>query len=495
MQQVSRKEHRPRRHWRIWMILGCLAAAAVTAVLLLMNPEKAAPVVTATQQAVRKSLVHRSTEDVARIEVVLDNGKGWAAEQTEPGVLQEDAGFLMDSRLALSYLEAASSMEAEDTVSDTMDVTESGAEEFGLDHPSVTVHVEYTDGSSIGFSVGDHSPDADEGWYYMSVEGMKGLYALDTGSVDLWTRSRDALAVVIQPEIYSSRIDHIVLERGDQVSEWKLEGNIMSDNASDRWRITRPFSYAADGTLMRSFLEALGELRMGTYVGEATEENLKAYGLDTPYARLWVHMASGIVGQTNADGELETMEAEESEAEILFAEPGAVQEFIVYAAFAGQICRVSTITSGRIYDKQAMDTVSRYLVSTAAEHVSLLRIERGGSTEEYRAEQRAAVGEDGSPKLVADGGYVLETYCTWNGEEISQDAFLAKYMPLQNARISGSVEEGYVPQGEPHTVVEITDTSGRKERIRLYAYDSLHDAVQLGDDPVLFYLVKNGLGL
>ena len=269
------------------MILGCLAAAAVTAVLLLMNPEKAAPVVTATQQAVRKSLVHRSTEDVARIEVVLDNGKGWAAEQTEPGVLQEDAGFLMDSRLALSYLEAASSMEAEDTVSDTLDVAESGAEEYGLDHPSVTVHVEYTDGSSIGFSVGDHSPDADEGWYYMSVEGMKGLYALDTGSVDLWTRSRDALAVVIQPEIYSSRIDHIVLERGDQVSEWKLEGNIMSDNASDRWRITRPFSYAADGTLMRSFLEALGELRMGTYVGEATEENLKAYGLDTPYARLW----------------------------------------------------------------------------------------------------------------------------------------------------------------------------------------------------------------
>ena len=36
---------------------------------------------------------------------------------------------------------------------------------------------------------------------------------------------------------------------------------------------------------------------------------------------------------------------------------------------------------------------------------------------------------------------------------------------------------------------------GKKHSIRLYAYDSMHDALQVDEYPILFYLIQGGLGM
>ena len=60
--------------------------------------------------------------------------------------------------------------------------------------------------------------------------------------------------------------------------------------------------------------------------------------------------------------------------------------------------------------------------------------------------------------------------------------------------VSGELPEDY-EAGALKKVYTFEAAGGKVHSIRLYAYDSMHDALQVDDYPMLFYLIQGGLGM
>ena len=99
---------------------------------------------------------------------------------------------------------------------------------------------------------------------------------------------------------------NVKLAADGETAEWMLEEEITSATASDAWVLSSPVRYPADGTEMTTFLGQIGNLRLGSYVGEATEENLEAFGFTPPSMEMIFHMAEGMTAVTGDDGAVTT---------------------------------------------------------------------------------------------------------------------------------------------------------------------------------------------
>ncbi|MBQ2500416.1 MAG: hypothetical protein II522_03005, partial [Clostridia bacterium] len=67
-------------------------------------------------------------------------------------------------------------------------------------------------------------------------------------------------------------------------------------DAAENWMLTAPFTYPADYDAMKNLRDSAEKLRLGTYVGPGTKENMAEYGLTEPEAVLEMHLADGSVG-------------------------------------------------------------------------------------------------------------------------------------------------------------------------------------------------------
>ncbi len=469
------------------MLLFLALSGLAVGILLGLIGEKREEASPAGHDTIRtETLVDRDSTDVLRIEVDHRDQPGWAAEQKEEGMLTEDGGFPLDASMAARYLLAAADIQAENVLArDLKEVTED-LSEFGLDKPEVTVTVRYRDGRTARFFIGSHAPEADQGWYYMRFEGRDELFALDAGTAEEWMMSRSTLHSVEQPRMQASRMDHILLQWKDREAEWKLDGSITDEDASDHWLMIRPDVYPADGTEMSRYLSIMESVRMGIYIGEASGEKLKEYGLDQPRLIMRIHMAEGMTGYTDGEGAVRTEVLPEEEVEIRVGNMREGSDFLVYVQYHRQIALCSTLTLGPLIQMEPDATLSRYVVSIPSESVRKLTWTGRGETRVYEILEE--VSTDG------EGNMVTEKKCLFNGTSVPFESFQALYAPLEKATVSGRIPESLRWTAQWHTEIVLESDTGRKQRIRLFDCDGLHDAVQIDDYGVLFYMVRGGLG-
>jgi len=491
MQPVEKKTPRSRRV-RPWVAAVALLVllGVVIAAVLLTRRELPAP----ESDTLYGELLHHTPAEVASLTLTLRDGERYTLTQHVAGKLLavgEDE-FEVSDLYAPGLLQAASVVAYEQVLAEDGAAYAEYRQAFGLTQPRVMAEISYTDGTSVTLSIGDPSPLEEDTWYYMEVAGDERLFAVDQDTAEELEVSRDSLRPVEQPILHAERMDELQLQdaQGNIVAQWRLEGGISAVDAASGWRMTVPYPYPADEEAMTSLRKNLANLRLGICVGEATPENLRACGLDTPRFTITVHQAAGAVGQVGDDGAFAAKEWPES---TLTVQVGSAKNDVVdYVRVGDNIYQCAHYLLSIFMNYAPLDSISRYPVMVKMEALASLTVTTAEGSTVYALRREEQVGENNDLLTDAQGNVLWTTSCTRDGEAISADAFAAAWEQLRAVRVTGLLPEGYTAAQPPHTTFRMTTTTGRTHTLALTPYDALHDAV-LVDGAALFYLYHGGL--
>ncbi len=491
MQSIRKKARKAPGNSRLLMLMAALLLlAGIGLMAVLMQPEDKSDWPTYTSTA--EDLFTYAPAEVASITIRRGHDAPWTAVQQDGLlVLTGEDGFPVSDDVSAALLDAACILPCEAVLTDDPAEYRAHLADFGLAQPRHEATITYADGVRAHLSIGD--PGGDEGaWYYMTVTGDDRLFSFSKGMVDALFLSRDSLRTVLSPTIHKARIDCVTLTGPTGTRQWTLDGAITDADVADRWHITAPITYPADATAMSSLLANLANLRLGAYVGPATEEALARCGFDAPRLTIEIHMAAGTIGVTNAEGVVESTDWPESTVTYIIG--GAKNDMVDYVRYGDDIYVSSHFTMGLFIDYDIKATMNRYLVLTALGNLATLTVQRGDMATVYtltRTEQVAAnnelvTGDDGSP--------VYDVTVARNGEPVDYAAFEAAYNALTLVTVSGRLPEGETVDAAPHTVYTFTDVDDATHTVALADFDALHDAV-IVDGHQAFYLIKGGFAL
>ena len=488
--QKKRRRGGPRLRW-VWLALGAAALALILGLNSQMNrPKIVTPQIADTEQD--EPLTSHAMDEVERITVRLRSGEQWTVRCAADGTLwtEGDDSFQVNPKIAESMLDAAAVVIYYKVLSE--DPAEYGERlaDFGLTEPRAVVEIGYRDGSSITLRTGDKSSGIDDPFYYMMVDGDLRLYALDTETRDQLVMEKALLREVTQPTIHKARIDRVSIALPEGEYAWQLRGGITDGDAADRWFLTSPVTYPADGEAIDRMRTNLENIRLGAWVASASRDNLTAYGFDAPRMVLTIHMAAGALGTVSELGTYDVVDWPESMVTITV---GAAQSDMVdYVRVEDSIYLTSHFLLDVFMSVNPADTLTRYPVLTSLSNLSRLVIETSAGTSVYEVTRTEQVAANNDLVYDEEGHIVCDVTVTKNGQEIGWGAFEAAYNDLLMVTVSGSLPKGWVQTEAPHTKYTFETVTGVTHTIELARFDAMHDAV-IVDGCAMFYLINGGL--
>ena len=491
MQQVERRKRGGDQRKRLLGLLICavLLAAAVFAVLR-TRPEEL-PETDPEESERRGSLIDRDPEELLKMTIQVRGRDAWTAERGADGKLRLGEDWEMDETLGRRIEDALTNVVYEAVLSDHPAEYREHLADFGLLDPELTAVAEYADGTAATLRFGNAVAPEDTHMHYMLLEGDDRLFAAADSLLEDLRIEPELLRPVVQPEIQMARIDRISVLNGDGSTriEWQLQGDIYDADAAENWRLTAPFTYPADFDTMVSLKKNAGNLRLGIWIGPATEENLAACGLIRPETVLEIHQARGETGQVTMDGIYDVKSWEES---LLRLEIGKERnEMTVFVRFGEEIYSMNRFTLETLTQADPMDSVARYLVPVALEALSSLTVTMDGETTVYRLERESA-GNAAESENAEGEETEVRTRCLKNGIEIPYSVFEAAYERMMVVTVSGKLPENPEKRATESTWI-FRSVSGKEHCLEFSRYDALHDAVTL-DGCTLFYLIREGMG-
>ena len=422
-------------------------------------------------------LTQMGQDEIADVTIVPRGEEAWTVERDGDGALSlaGESGWTVDETLGERMLDALANLEYEDILTENAQDWKDHPEEFGLAEPLVTAIVRTRDGELMTVRIGNAVETEEGSLYYMSVDNGDTLYAVSAGTVQDLRAERELLRPVEQPEILQALLDRITIRdsRGEIEREWRLRGNITDPEAGTDWLITAPFTYPADEESMTTLRTAAAGLRLGAWVGEATEENLEKCGLKEPEWTLELHMAAGSTGTVSEDGVYDVTEREER-AETL-AVGAERSELVRYVRFGDAVYTMSMIRLSTLLEAEAGETAARYVAPVPWGSLTGITVETAEGETEY-----ARLSEEGE-----------ETRWLKNGQEISAEAMEAAYDRLSVVTVSGELPAGTAP-GKTDIKYTFRTASGGTRQVELSDFDGMHDCVTL-DGYTRFYLIKGGM--
>jgi len=485
MLQVEKKNKKIRKRWPL-AILCALIAAGCAAWVIFRGGET--PVIERTDTS--GSITNRETDEIAWMRITLKSGDSWEAEPDADGnlIVSGETEWEIRELLAERIQDALANLVYEEILSEDPAEYADRLSDFGLDEPEVIAEVRYTDGVEMTIRFGNLSELEDADFRYMTIDGDDRLYAVADSLMEDLNTEAQMLHPVDRIEIQEDRIDRVRVTLADgSVREWALEGKITDSDAGTNWKVTEPVNYPADEEAISNLKKNAGNLVLGLYVAEGTEENLKEYGLDNPKAVVEVHMAAGSTGTVTSIGTYDVVEREEETVTI--AVGNERNEMTDYALFGGVIYTLNHFISTAITELEPEDTMARYIVVSPLESLTGVEIERADGTKDvYKI---STVTDEEAESDGYDNEEAVSYVCTKNGEEMNYETFSAVYARWLVVTVSGKLPDGWEKK-ETEIKYTFRTRSGGTHVVELSEYDALHDAVTL-DGSTVFYLIHDGM--
>lgn len=494
MNNVERKKKRSIRHAQLLTLLFALVLLAGSITLYhVLNQESTVDV--PENENTGGTIAAKESTDVQHVQLTLRSGETWGMTRQDDGTyLMDGDGWMVDTDAADDLLLVTATVSYEDVLTEDPADYQDHLADFGLDNPTVIAEVTYSDGQSVTMRIGNASEDTDDAWYYMTIDGDDRLLTIASGTVTELSREKALMHTVVQPTLHKARMDDITFAdgEGNPILHWQLQGSITDSDASSAWQMVYPWQYPVDEDAMTNLRTNLSNLRLGAYVGEATAENLTAYGFDSPRFILTIHQAAGTTNVTDDDGAVTQKDWPESTFTLTVGD--ARNDNVDYVLTDGSIYITSHFSLNVFMSMEALSTISRYPVLTAAGNLKSLTIADESGETVYTITREARVTENNELETDSDGNTVYDVTCTKNGSEISYDAFEAAYIRMETATISGRLPDGWSSTEDARVTMTFVSSQGRTHVIRLIPYDALHDALEL-DGCSLFYIIRDGLTL
>ncbi len=437
---------------------------------------------------------HSETE-ITAFSVALDTGERWSARPDADGLLVRsgDASFYADPVYARLLLLNVNMLESQTVVAEDFTALADRAAEFGLDAPRETVSVTYTDGVTLTAVIGGTAAAGETARHYMLLEGRPELFvADDTVWKELYIEAH-ILRPTDQPTVHASRIDRVTLTDAGGTRAWALDADIADPDAADRWSLIQPYRYAADSEAMGVLKKNLENLRMGTWVAEATPDARTAYGFDAPRAVITAHMAAGTVMATGTGGAAEPRAFDAGTFTVTLGD--SRNDMVDYVLWEDAIYTMPHWMVSSVLDTDPLNTLTRYPVLTSLSNLKHLTVETPEGVQVWIVTRTERVAENNALETDATGRVITDVTLTLNGEPADWDAFSVRYNRLLQVTVSGVLPADWAgDDAPPHTVYTFETETGAVHDIALTDYDAFADAVWV-DGAAVFYMKKGALAL
>ncbi|MGN0578963.1 MAG: DUF4340 domain-containing protein [Ruminiclostridium sp.] len=279
----------------LFSAIGIAVLGAITALLLLTAPkpeEEEQETTDIQQEDTSLVLLDRKAEEVTKLTVRNSLGEYEitpTGDEEDPWTIADISTAPLLSSSLSSTVENAVSITAKQFVEETDDI-----KKYGLAEPTAEVFVEFSDGTSHSFKIGDDVPNSTT-TVYMTVDG-KNVYTCNKSSFN--TMTSDKLGFVnttVIPEYNQSSGEEVIkmtVERADLEEPLVIETNPADDDSGIQvyaYRMTSPYSAYADLADAPNFMYSLFGLtaESAQWVGLDETDYLMA-GLNEPTCKITV---------------------------------------------------------------------------------------------------------------------------------------------------------------------------------------------------------------
>lgn len=481
------------------LLLAVLVLLLLLAVYVLIDlQQKKAEEKKETEEIESTLPVSASEEELSKVTVTYDgevmtflrNG------EEESWSYQEDPEFPLDSASLSGKMDRLENV----TVNRTLDPPED-LSEYGLEDPILKVAVEKSDKTSYTLLFG--AENSSTGDCYMQVEGEAPVYTVESSLPAAFEINPYDVAVSETfPSITADSIKRIRVEKEGQVNEF-----VTDEETGLSWTFL-----AEDGTENKVDSTAMGTLKSAAaglgYNGftDYQGEDLAAYGLDQPSAKITVMTEETEIAEAEESSETEKVETEESseteettetekETETITVEKELVLEigakdgngnYYVKQRGSQEIHTMSEATLEPLLEIEKMDYLNTYLNDVPMNTLKELKVTYQGETkvlsietEEVPVETEEAEETDSESETKAESETETETeteqkmktvsHYLVNGEEMDETAFRVFYnhLILLTAQRRMEEEEAEV-QGDAELILEFTREDGTTLKTEYY---------------------------
>ena len=257
-----------------------------------------------TPDETKISIIDKETTDLVSVTVKATGSDYTIAQSGGKYTLKDDADFPLDQDRAKDIAAAVTSVSADRRVA------EAGADssEYGLDSPLYTVTAKYSGGAEMTFRIGSYNRHTDS--YYMSIAGEDAVYLVGktmTSPLGYTMKELIVNETLIEPDEKFKALTAVKVDFSDGtgfryslVPGKTAESGDGSEDTGDTWALSLLDGTAIKGDFSKE-AEALYDTLFGykptdwVAYGVKTDEQLKEYGLDAPYAEITVYYNDTVV--------------------------------------------------------------------------------------------------------------------------------------------------------------------------------------------------------
>jgi len=413
------------------LIIGgvVLGLIIVMAIIPLILPEEEAQ---EDQQALQVyedcRISQRDISEVTRCLLTRD-GETLEIYQDENGVFQAKGYEELNiaTEILESYVTILCVVQAQDVVQYSLD----NLEEYGLDNEDTTATVEFNDGTSLTYIMGNTTLDGT--FAYMIVDGQERVYKVMTNLPSVARYDiNNLLTVPVLSSVESTEFVRVQLKKDGEVTLDMRDTTGEDKLAVFSWELVYPWRHSASFDVITEYLESIAAVEISSvYNYQPTEADLEEYGLKDPARSYTVWIK---------DGNTYTMhignEATSSRSYVMMA-----GDPVVYTA--------PTAAFGFI-DVKPIELADRLLSVVNIRYIEQLHFEGLGhdSVLDVKQIQVENVTTEGNTTTTESQEFKLD------GEPKERDECIAWYTALVSLELHSEVDPGWEPSGKPDVKVE-----------------------------------------
>ena len=441
-------------------IVSCVVLLGALAGLYVLNRSRQAAVEPPAEPSKQVSLLNRVKSEVTSLTIMHEDDivtytrtdGVWAMTDVDAPVEQAFITDISDNICTLSALEKVEG--------DT-----SALSGYGLDPAASAMTVTFADGSSETVRLGARTASRDA--YYLMVDGDSSLYLVSNTMGARFSRTRADMLNRTMLTIQAEALEHIQIAKNGETMLDAYVDAAYYDAATGMQRLftLEPvFGREVYVSMFQSKVaDVLAAVSLGSCVGYASEENLLAYGFETPQYDIIMensaHRYRLTVGSTFGE--------ENNKAYAMYEGLPYIFE-IAYAP----IEIVSGLTAFDFMDK----FVSFYILDFVDEIVIDSKDNRKRYDIKVAHEHVEAVGQQ-----IAEHDAVTAVV---DGQGVQEKAFRDMYTALLLITYDSLLAD-YTPAGEPQMTITFTLNDGRGVATdKYYEYDANFYAVDKGEHGV-----------
>ena len=486
MQHPNKVDRRPlNRKLVLWLSLALLALAVALILLLPAIRQRFPAESVAVPDVVLpfRTLGEYAEDALDSVTITHADGQSYTLRYQNGALwLERDGGLTAISESSSDTLiKAVTQISVENIVTEDASEVAEHLEDMGLAPPRAVAHVRYTSGDTVTLELGSEVPETTYSYYRWS--GDNGIYMCDVGISDALLMTANRLLPVEQPVMTRLLIDRLALTTADgQV----IGMAFTSDAAGNAYgRLTSPYDYPMSADATDAMLTALTNFRLGTPEGDLTDDSYAEYGFDSPLLVLEAHSREGARSVVSDDGQLLAETAPEMTLRFtLGREEG---DYYYTCLYEGARYNVSRFLCEALVNAKTAQLITRTPADLGDVYISAIAVQTGTGVLDAHAARVERVLPNNQLETDVDGNVLYDTTVTINGETATQEQYDALVSRLKSMKVSGSLPDGWSPDGKtPRWKLTLTTEGGQTRQITAYTLDAFSDALVV-DGSALHY--------